>query len=151
MKRITTIALAVVAALVLMAGSAWAGSADSVCPVTAYVGGMCVVTGGAIDFGNIEVADQVAVVTQPTINCTTGLPYTITSDDGLNESGVGLPNLFGGVPAMLIPYTITVADPAGGVGTGSVNNMGVSATITGDQTGASPGAYNDTLTLTVAW
>jgi spore coat protein U-like protein len=150
MKRSKTIALAVVAALLLMAGSAWAGTAASVVPVTAYVGGMCIVTGGAIDFGNIEVINQAGVVTQPTINCTLGLPYAITSDDGLNSAGPGLPNLVDGA-LNLIPYTITIVDPAGGVGTGGINNMGLGASITGDHTLDPAGAYNDTLTLTVAW
>jgi spore coat protein U-like protein len=152
MKRQRTIILAVVAALVLMAGNAWALTATNNVPVSATVVATCAFTTvGDISFGTIASVGQAAVVTQPAITCTSGTNYTITDDDGLWESGANLNNLEeDGAGATLIPYTITYS--AGPIaGTGAAQNMDVTANITGDQRFTTVGTYSDTIQFTVTY
>jgi spore coat protein U-like protein len=147
MKRSKIIALAVVA-LLLMAGSAWASTANSVVPVNAWIGGSCVVVAGSIDFGNVTADGQAGAVTQPTINCTTAMAYTVTDDDGVNELAADANRLSDGLGNFL-GYTFTYT--AAGVGTGTANNMDIVSNING-YTGAEPaGNYTDNVTLTITW
>ena len=148
MKRHKIIVLAVVAALMLMAGNAWAGTDTSAVPVSAYVGGSCTLTGGAIDFGNIEVANQAALfITQPSLNCSSGMGYLISDDKG--GSGGTLTSVLTGL-GVDIDYTVSYTET--GTGTGLAVNMGIaSADIVGDFTGNTAGAYTDSITFTVTY
>lgn len=145
MKKLVVLAAV---AMFLMTGSAMAANTATV-GVSANVVGSCTIAGGSIPFGNLNAAGagpMNAVVTQPQVNCSNGLAYVVTDDDGMNESGVNANQMAFG--ANVIPYSFTYT--AAGVGTGGLANMDIAASIAeADYLGKPAGIYNDTVTLTV--
>lgn len=145
MKKLVVLAAV---AMFLMTGSAMAANTAAVA-VSANVVGSCTIAGGSIPFGNLNAAGAGVVnatVVQPQVNCSNGLNYTVTDDDGLNESGVNANRMAFG--ANVIPYSFTYT--AAGVGTGALANMDIAASIAEADYLAKPvGNYSDTVTLTV--
>lgn len=145
MKKLVVLAAV---AMFLMTGSAMAVNTATV-GVSANVVGSCTIAGGSIPFGNLNAAGagtMNAVVTQPQVNCTNGLAYAVTDDDGMNESGVNANRMASG--GNFIPYSFTYT--AGGSGIGAAANMDIAASIAeADYLGKPAGNYSDTVTLTV--
>jgi spore coat protein U-like protein len=157
------VALAIVA--FALAGVAHAVGSHTV-NVSASVLGICVVidASSTLAFGTLNPATGGTVNTTgsaASFRCTQGQTFTITSDDGLNESAAGGANnrmrLTGAVGAgcanafECIRYTL--AHTSTGSGTGLLNNISFSVTgSTGivDYQSAAVGSYADTVTLTVS-
>lgn len=143
-------------ALLLVGSAAMAASVFDDVPVTATVLGSCAVTTvGSIDFGNLDpvlAPAVVGVVVQPEITCSFGTPWSITDDDGLNETGVDQNRLASTTlgPTEYIPYTISYT--ATGTGNGAAQNFGLSADIAGGAySGNSGDAYTDTIRFTITY
>lgn len=150
MKKIFWAAAAMFA--IAAAGTVFAGGTATV-SVTATVVPTCSFnSGGSIAFGSLDPAvgtDVNGTVTQPVFWCTNGTGYTITDDDGLHKSGT-THRLIGPAASDLIPYTFTYTATGTGSGRTSPITMAISSTILGtDYRFANPGAYSDTVTLTI--
>jgi len=150
MKRMMVVIAAVI--LTAWAGSAYAASNTSV-SVSATVIGTCkFVAGGTMAFGNLDpsLATNVnASVSQPTFWCTKNAAYTITDDDGENETGT-THQLIGTTNGEFIPYSFTYTASGIGAGPTSTLTMDISGTILGtDYSGVSQDTYSDTVTLTI--
>lgn len=135
-------------AMFLMTGSAMAANTATV-GVSANVVGSCTIGGGNIPFGNLNAAGagtMNAVVTQPQVNCSNGLAYTVTDDDGQNEVVANANRMASGANFIQYSFTYTAA----GTGTGALANMDIAASIAeADYLGKPVGNYSDTVTLTV--
>ncbi len=145
-KKIVVLAMAIV---VGMSGAAMAAGTNTVA-VSGTVLGTCSITGGTAALGLIDpagVGPVSAVVTLPQVTCSNGTPYTITDDDGANESGPNANRMSDGAGnVMAYSFTYTGA----GTGTGLAVNMDVAASVAQlDYAGKPAGIYNDTVTLTV--
>jgi len=146
--------LTVVLGLVLgLAGVVRAGDTATVA-VSANVVGTCkFLTGGSVAFGDLDPSagtDVNGTVVQPTFWCTKGSTYTITDDNGLNESGT-THQMKHATLADTIPYTFMYT--AGGTGSGrnSTVTMNIASSVVGaDYINVSAGGYADTVTLTIA-
>ena len=123
--------------------------------VTAEIVGTCSFsTSGSIAFGSLDpvVAPPVAgAVVQPAIQCSDTLPYTITDNDGLWETGIDANRMQDSVTGLsYIPYSMSYT--AVKTGTGVPQPMDISANIAGGAyAGAPVASYNDTVTLTVTF
>jgi spore coat protein U-like protein len=106
-------------------------------------------------FGNIDPSSAVNATATVTIGyrCTGGGPtafWSITSDDGLHETGVNAPRMRHTVnPAEFLPYTLNV--PAAGSAPRNVNQtFTLNGTITPSQFAAArAGGYSDTVVLSI--
>jgi spore coat protein U-like protein len=161
--RSAVLKAAIAAAALSMTGAALAGGTHII-TVSASVTGVCLVNTATstLDFGAINPSSAGpinAVWSSGTFRCTNGTAYTVTSDDGLNETGTGGTNnrmkrVGAGSCAVAtdcIRYTLT--NVAGGSGLGMTTN--ISFAVTGQTTqadyqNATAGTYADTVTLTVA-
>jgi spore coat protein U-like protein len=152
MKKILFLMLAMLLAL---AGTSMAATVSDTVPVTATILGYCTIdtSTASIDFGSLDpnaAPNVTASVSQPTVNCTAGMPYTITDDDGVNELVANQPRMYDGV-ANYIQYSLTYTGaPLAGTG------LDVPMNIIGDLPGANYslkpiGNYSDTVTFTVTW
>lgn len=167
MKRIGLIALA--AGLIAgFAGNAAAGGTH-VITVSASVAGVCKIVDATstLGFGTLNPATGGtvnAVWSGGKFSCTKGQAFTVSSDDGLNESAPGGGNnrmrLTGAVGAgctnayECIRYTLTSVTSGTGLGIGGGAND-ISFNVTGqtliaDYVNANVGNFSDTVTLTVA-
>ncbi len=157
MKKTTLIALTTLAAIAVLvpAGSAMAADNATV-TVTANVVGTCKFVSpktGAVSFGALDpslATDVNGVVTQPQFWCTKGASYTITDDNGVNETGTTYRMVHGTDGTEFIPYSFSYT--AGGTGTGpqSPFTMDIAAQVLGTSyANALAGAYSDTVTLTI--
>jgi spore coat protein U-like protein len=120
------------------------------------VGSCSFVTSGSIDFGSLDpvaAPPVVGAVAQPQVQCSSGLPYVITDDTGLNEAVPDAPPLRlrdAVTGTNFIPYSI--AYTANKTGTGLTDPMDINATIAGGAyAGSPPDTYTDTITFTVTW
>ena len=149
MKRIILVA---VLALMAMAGTAMAVDTQTVAVSASVVGTCKFSTGGTVAFGNLDPAaggDVTGIVTQPTFWCTKGSGYTITDDNGVNESGTTF-RMQQGASGNYIPYTFTYTATGTGTGKTSTLTMNIAASVLGtDYVNAQVGAYSDTVTLTI--
>lgn len=144
MKKILAMAAA---ALMAMAGTAMAAGTGDL-TVTAEVVGVCTMTGGSLNFGNLDPTNPVAVSgnsTGVTVTCTNGTSYSLTGNNGINPSGTQK-RLANG--SNYIPYSITI--PASGTGTGAPVGVTITGNIAaGAYTSSPAGTYTDTVTLSV--
>lgn len=158
MKKGTIIVLAAIA-LLAMAGLAAAADTATV-NVTATVAGTCQFTsaGTTVAFGTLPF-DASGNASGATANgsiqfqCTTGASWSITDDDGLNETAPNANRLVSATvtPTEYIPYTFSYS-PASGTGAGWSNPQTVTLTASiapGAYTSNSPDVYTDTVTLTI--
>ena len=132
----------------LMTGSAMAAGSNTVA-VSATVLGTCTISGGTAAFGPLDPTSPVAVNaggTDPQVTCTNGTAYTITDDDGMNESGVNANRMTDGTN--FIAYSLGYT--GSGTGSGSAVGIGLTAAVVQAAYQNKPaGSYTDTVTLSV--
>lgn len=148
MKRLLAITAA--AAVMAMAGTAMAATANL--EVTAEVVGVCTMTGGTLDFGELNPTAPSNVTRNSsgvTVTCTYGTDYALSGDDGSHASGTQKRLNNGGTTANdFIAYSVTI--PTGGTGTGSAVPVTIAGNIaSGAYATARAGTYSDTIELTV--
>ena len=162
-QRSAFLKAAIAAALISATGAASAGGTHTI-TVSASITGTCVVNPATstLAFGTLDPATGGTVNATwsgGTFRCTTGTPYTITSDDGLWEASAGGANnrmklstaTDCDVATNCIKYAMTKA--ANGTGAGMTTNVSFAvtgATVIGDYQNAAAGSYSDTVILTVA-
>ena len=152
MKKLAAVVMAALAALVLgAAGNALATDTAQV-TVSATVLATCGFnSGGVLAFGNLDPGTgldvTVPATTQPVFVCSNGVNYTITDDDGVNESGVNANRMIDG-SGNFLPYSISYT--ATGVASGNPTSMNISGTVLyANYGGAVAGVYGDTVTVTI--
>lgn len=164
MKR--TIAALTLAALVFLeAGAAIAATATSSFQVSVTIQATCIITGATpLNFGTTGVLaanlDQTSAIT---VQCTNTTPYNVGLDQGVNGTSVTARKMIGGPSSETIQYSLfrdaghtlnwgtTIGtDTATGTGTGTTQNFTVYGRIP-LQTTPTPGAYTDTITVTVTY
>jgi spore coat protein U-like protein len=143
---------------VVLCGMSSAFAADTnTLTVSANVVGTCRFNNATstLAFGALDVtsaADANANGSAVTFWCTNGAAYTITHDDGLNESGVNAPNMEHTVAAgEFLPYTLNL-NPTAGTGSGPSTpvNLAITGTVANaDYIDALAGDYEDTVTITI--
>lgn len=157
MKKTTLIALIALAAIAVLvpAGNAMAADTATV-TVTANVVGTCKfsLATGAVTFGDLDPATASNVngtVIQPQFWCTKGAAYTISDDNGLNETGTTHRMVHDSTATEFIPYSFTYTATGTGAGPAATHvTMNIAAQVLGtDYAGALAGAYSDTVTLTI--
>ncbi len=146
MKKLLAVITA--AAIVAMAGSAMAATANL--SVSAHITAACSVTGGTLNFGELDALAAPLVTATSTgvsVTCTKNANYSVGTDHGLHSSGGGTQaNLSNGTDS--IPYSVSVGTlPAAD---GTAHSVTLSGTIAATSyTGVSSGTYNDTMVITV--
>lgn len=152
------LALALVSAGLVSSSAVMAASTTHVLSVSAAVTGNCrfntagptALAFGAIDPSTLVPATATASVT---FRCSTGTTSSMTSDDGLNETGVGAPRMFDGTN--YLPYTMALVGSAQ-LGTGHGAGQDKTLTVNGSvavadfQNATASAGYVDTVTLTIA-
>lgn len=142
---------AMVLGMLAMGGAAWAADTATV-NVNAVVTGTCqFLTDGSINFtldpsvgGDVD-----GTVIQPTFWCTKNASYTITDDDGINESGT-VHQLKHVTEPDVIPYSFTYTVTDTGQGRNTTLSMDIASTILfTDYADKAGGDYSDTVTLTI--
>lgn len=145
MKKLLAIVAA--AALMVVAGTAMASDTADL-DVTAEVVASCSMTGGSLNFGNLDptnAVEKTASSTGVTVTCTNGTTYALSGDDGDHPVGTQK-YLTNGISD--IPYSVTI--PASGAGTGSAVGVTIDGAIAANTyTTATAGTYSDTIELTV--
>jgi spore coat protein U-like protein len=148
MKRVIVLGAAI--ALIAMAGVVAADTTSVT--VSATVQGNCQFTsGGSVSFtlDPASGSDEPGLVTAPSFWCTKGTSYTITDDDGVNESGGSHRLKLAGL-SEYIPYTFSYTPSGSGGGKGAPATLDLTSNIAnGDYINASAGDYSDTVTLTI--
>lgn len=121
--------------------------------VSAAVTGNCKFnSGGSVSFtlDPASSSDAAGTVTQPKFWCTKGTAYTLSDDDGLNESGVGARRMLHASLTEYIPYTFAYTTSGTGIGKGTPITLDILSTVVNASfINASAGAYADTVTLTI--
>lgn len=146
--------------LAMVAAAACAGSvvaADSATvSVSATVAGVCKFNAGAktVAFSlDPSVGGAISgTVSQPTFWCTKGTGYTITDDNGANESGTTFRMKHATAsPDEFMPYTFTYTNATGtGNGKSSAVTMNISASVAeADYINARAGVWNDSVVLSI--
>jgi spore coat protein U-like protein len=109
-------------------------------------------SGGSVDFGNLDPAvggNATGTVTQPEFWCTKNASWSISDDDGLNESGA-IQRMKHATLTEYIPYSFSYTASGSGNGPTSPITMDISASVVeADYLNASAGDYSDTVTLTI--
>jgi spore coat protein U-like protein len=104
-------------------------------------------------FGALDVtsaADANANGSAVTFWCTNGAAYTITHDDGLNESGVNAPNMEHTVAAGSFSLALNLNPTAGTGADRTPVNLAITGTVANaDYIDALAGDYEDTVTITI--
>lgn len=152
------LALALVSAGLAASSAAMAASTTHTLAVSASVTGNCKFNSAgptALAFGAIDpssTTDATATATV-TFRCTTGTTSSMTSDDGLYESGVGAPRMKD-AGTNYLPYSLSLVGAAqvgSGHGAAGDKTLTVNGTVlVADFQNATAGAYSDTVTLTIA-
>lgn len=149
-SKVSLAMLALCAAAGIGSTSALAGDTASVA-VSAAVSGSCKFnSGGAVSFvlDPTSTSDATGTVTQPAFWCTKGTAYSLSDDDGLNESGAQ--RMKHTSLAEYIPYTFTYTTSGTGTGKGTPITLDiVSTVVNANFVNASAGDYVDTVTLTI--
>lgn len=149
MKR--NLVTVMVLGLLAIAGTIWAAD-TAVVNVNAEVVGTCqFLTDGTITFTlDPSVGGDIGgTVTPPSFWCTKNARYTITDDNGINESGTTY-QMKHATLNEFIPYSFTYTDTGDGEGKGTTLNLDIDSTVfEADYVNASSGIYSDTVTLTI--
>lgn len=152
MKRLILTAMAVITA-VMVSGAAMA--ATNTMTVSASVVGTCRFSAATstLAFGALDPSSVADGAGSVNVNfwCTRGTAYSMTDDDGLNETGVNANRMQHAVtPTEYIPYSINYAAAGTGLGATSPITLTVTGAIANaDYINALEGAYADTVVLTV--
>jgi len=146
------IILIIAIAMIAFSGVALAGDTATV-NVSANVVGTCKFnSGGTVTFsldpsvgGNVN-----GTITQPQFWCTKNASYTITDDNGANESGTTHRMLHASLTEY-IPYGFSYTTGGTGTGPSTPITMDIASSVAAaDYLNASAGNYSDTVTLTIA-
>ena len=167
MRRVLTIAAA---AAVLVGGTAVrAATTTTTFQVSATVLKTCAVSAGPLAFGNYTPGTgNVPGTTTINVNCTKNTAYTVALDKGTTAGGTIAQRLMAGGGNTLqynlyttAAYTTVFGDGTSGsatqAGTGNGVNVANATTVFGQlpdnatNQGAVPGAYTDTITVTVTY
>lgn len=149
MKKILCLTMAL--GLVLMFTGVGIARDNAIVSVSATVVGTCkFISGGSISFtldpslgGNVN-----GTVNQPRFWCTRGARYTISDDDGVNESGTTHQMTNGS--GEYIPYSFDYTATGTGNGPSNPITMDISSTVLeSNYLNVSAGSYSDTVTLTI--
>ena len=142
--------------------AAGATTSTAVVSVSAVVGASCVIGSSPLAFGNYSGTslDQTASLT---VLCTTGTPYTVALDNGTGTGATASLRRMTGPNNQTLAYNVysdaahTVSwasssgvDTLAGTGTGSSQTIQAYGEIPAAQS-PSPGAYNDTITVTLTY
>lgn len=160
MKRILTIAM-VVAGSFILAGSALAATKTSSVAVSATIAAVCNFQSApaAVAFTlDPSIGGNVLVTNNVVLRCSNTTAYALTSDSGLYSGSCAGSNCMatGGV-APYINYSIALSanpDPAVGTGSGMAVNKTIkmdATVLNADYVNAAPGAYSDTMVLTITY
>jgi spore coat protein U-like protein len=141
-----------VIATLAFAGGAFAADPATV-DVSATVVGVCKYSTntGSVSFTlDPSVGGPVnGTLSQPAFWCTKGTGYTITDDNGLNESGT-THRMKHATAAEYIPYTFLYTATGTGTGKSTPITMGITASVAEtDYIDKSEGSYVDTVTLSI--
>lgn len=149
--RLSLAMIALCAAAGFSSTAALAGDTASVA-VSATVSGSCKFnSGGAVSFtlDPSATADATGTVTQPAFWCTKGTAYTLSDDDGINDSG-GAQRMKHATLAEYTPYSFAYTTSGTGTGKGTPITLDITSTVVNANfVNASAGAYADTVTLTI--
>lgn len=158
MKRILTIAI-LATGVFMFAGSAMAATKTASVAVSAAITGTCsaLTAPAAVAFTlDPAVGGLVTVSNNVVFRCTNTTAYALTNDSGLNSASCGGSNCMNDGGTNYINYAIALGGTAVGTGTGM--GAGQDKTVTMDATVASadyvnatPGAYADTMVLTITY
>jgi spore coat protein U-like protein len=150
---------------VLVGGAAHAATATANLGVQITITAACTLTGGTLNFGNQGILaaniDQSATMG---VTCTNTTPYTVGLDKGANGASVTTRKMKGGATnTEFVNYSLfsdagrvtnwgtTIGtDTVAGTGNGSAQTISVYGRVPAQATG-SPGAYTDTVTITVTY
>jgi spore coat protein U-like protein len=145
-QLLALIATAVFAAGALAADSATVGVSASVVGVCKY----STATGSVSFTLNPATGGPVSgTLSQPAFWCTKGASYTITDDNGLNESGT-THQMKHATLTEYIPYTFTYTATGTGSGKSTPITMNIAASVAeSDYIDKSEGSYADTVTLSI--
>ena len=160
---------AIAVSLALFGASATAGTANSSISVSATVVSSCIVSGGSLNFGSAidptAGSGPIDSSTSITVVCTATTPYAVALNAGLNAGGAtnfssrsirnGLKTLGYQLYADALHTTVwgdgsSATATVPGLGTGSNQSLTVYGRLP-SVTGAVPGTYNDTVTVTVTY
>lgn len=152
-KNLIMAAAAVI--VIAMAGVAFAATTTATVNASATVAAVCdFPTNGTVAFGALDqiVGGAVsATVTNPTFWCTKSYAYTITDDNGLNETGTTY-RLKAVGTADYIPYTFSYTSTGSGLGKTTSLSPAISASIAaGAYDNVPADSYADTVTLTITY
>jgi len=153
----------------LLSMPAWAGSASTTFQVNATVVSACTVSGSLLNFGNsidpLSTSVPLDASSTLTVQCTNTTPYSVALSAGLNAGGAAnftsraMKN--GSYSMGYQLYTDSARSTVWGDGTASSSS--VSGTGSGSNqtltiygrvptlTGAVPGTYTDTVTVTISY
>lgn len=129
--------------------------------VNALVDRTCTVSAQNLNFGNHGVLrTQTDASSQLTVNCTSGLPYTVGLNGGISNqaptarrmtrSGQFITYGLYRDSARSLPWGDSAGVMFGGTGTGLAQNLAVYGRVPA-QTTPSPGSYSDTVAVTVTY
>lgn len=128
------------------------------CSSNVYAACRFTTTAGTLAFGNLNPGTPVDVniTAALTFKCSGGGPgtmwaYTITDDDGLNETGIdGNRMINAAVPTQYLPYTFTYSPATGLAPRNTAQTLTINGTVKGiDYQYAYGGTYTDTIVLTI--
>jgi len=150
MKKAIVI-LAAMAILFVSVTAAVAADTANVAVNATVVGACKFNSGGTIDFTlDPSIGGDVnGAVTQPQFWCTKNASYTITDDNGLNDSGTTYQMKHASL-ADVIPYSFVYTATGTGSGPGTPITMNITSTVlSADYLNVAAGSYSDTVTLTI--
>lgn len=158
MRGILIVAASVAA---LASGSAQAATATGSLGVSISIAAACTVAGGTLNFGSQGVlAANVDQTGTFGVTCTNTTAYTVGLDNGANASGVQRRMKGGATNTEFVNYGLfsdagratawTSAATVAGTGNGAAQTLTVYGRVPSQTTG-SPGAYSDTVTITVTY
>ena len=152
--------LLVLAALLLMPHSAVAATATAPMAVSATVQASCTVTATAMAFGAYTSTAASASTSTVTPTCSNTTPYTIALSAGTSTGATVTQRAMfvAGAPGTLLNYALTsdvahstnFATSASITGNGAAQPVTVYGNVPAGQTIA-PGAYTDTITVTISY
>lgn len=165
-RRLRALApLVAVAAIVATPQSVGAATATTSFQVTLNVISECIVAAAPLDFGTRAVVGAaVSATSQITVTCTAQTPFTIGLGNGTGPGATPENRVLQGPNGSTVGYALfqdagfaavwgntpgTVVN--GGAATGQAQNFPVYGRIPAGQTAAAPGAYTDTIAVTVTY
>lgn len=161
--------LAFAAGLLGATGLAWAGSASGSFQVSATVVTACTVSGALLNFGNsidpLSAGVPLDASSSLTVQCTNTTPYSVALNAGTNAGGTAnfsARAMRNGSYSM--PYQLYLdsgrasvwgdgtgsSAPVTGTGSGSSQTLTIYGRVP-SLTGAVPGSYTDTVTVTISY